>query len=219
MSVTYFFALIIVFFVGTHVITGVLDRRRSAAMKLAAEHLGYEFYESGVPGHRGDVLNFELFRTGHTQLSRNAIVGKVKSVEFMIFDFTRVRGHGRNKRTDHYTIMAFESDQLSIPQLSMRPEHVFHKIGGAMGYQDIDFEENPGFSSKFLLQGSDEIAIREFFTRDRLSCLEVRDPVCIEGESRRLIIYADKGRRAPGDLARMVGEGLEIFQIFRRSRA
>ncbi|MBK92358.1 MAG: hypothetical protein CME27_07925, partial [Gemmatimonadetes bacterium] len=103
-------------------------------------------------------------------------------------------------RLPEQTVIWFRSPQLSLPSFVMRPEHVFHKIGSAFGYQDIDFESNrtaADFSKKYLLRGEDEHAIRSLFKDNVLSFFATHSgkPV-LEGRGDRLILYR------PGQLIR-----------------
>ncbi len=66
-------------------------------------------------------------------------------------------------RTHRHTLIAMESNSLQIPQFSIRPEGFWDKIGAKIGFQDIDFDEHPAFSESFVVQGTDEAAVRRFF--------------------------------------------------------
>jgi len=58
---------------------------------------------------------------------------------------------------------------LRLPTFSLRPESFFHKIGAAIGMQDIDFEEHADFSDNFVLTGDDEQLVRQFFDNGLLN--------------------------------------------------
>ena len=46
---------------------------------------------------------------------------------------------------------------------AVRPERLFQKLGKIVGWDDIDIEESPRFSSMFWLQGSDPVEVRKLF--------------------------------------------------------
>ena len=51
-----------------------------------------------------------------------------------------------------------------MPQFFARDENsIIDTLGELFGGQDIDFDEDPTFSDKFVLQGKSEPLVREFF--------------------------------------------------------
>ena len=53
-----------------------------------------------------------------------------------------------------------------VPRFALTREGLLHRVGAALGFQDIDFDEDPEFSKRFVLKGDDEHAIREIFADD-----------------------------------------------------
>lgn len=77
-----------------------------------------------------------------------------------------------------------------------RPEHTFHKIISAFGYQDIDFGNRPTFSSKYLLRGPDEQGIRNLFIDALLGFYEMNEGTSTDGGGSQLFISGKtNGRR------------------------
>ena len=116
------------------------------------------------------------------------------------------------------TVIWFRSPQLRLPGFVMRPEDVFHKIGSAFGYQDIDFESNrtaADFSKKYLLRGADEHAIRSLFKDNVLDFFATHSgkPV-LEGRGDRLILYRPGQLIRPENISVFLEEGLEVFRLF-----
>ena len=116
------------------------------------------------------------------------------------------------------TVIWFRSTQLSLPSFVMRPEHVFHKIGSAFGYQDIDFESNrtaADFSKKYLLRGGDEHAIRSLFKDNVLDFFATHPgKLVLEGRDERLILYRPMQLIRPENISVFLEEGLEVFRLF-----
>ena len=54
--------------------------------------------------------------------------------------------------------------EVPIPDFTLTTEDFMHKILQSVGYEDIDFEEFPKFSEKYLLNGEDKSKIRDFFS-------------------------------------------------------
>jgi hypothetical protein len=83
---------------------------------------------------------------------------------------------------------------VQIPQFIIDKEGLFDKIFERVKVfsgksRDIDMKHFPGFSSKFLLTGEDEEAIRDFFTDDLIRFLEDNEIHHIESNGEALMIF------------------------------
>ena len=81
-----------------------------------------------------------------------------------------------------------------IPTFIIDKEGFFDKIFNRVrvlsgANRDINFKRNTSFSSKFLLSGEDEDAIREFFTDDLLQFLAENEIHHIECNGEALMIF------------------------------
>ena len=78
-----------------------------------------------------------------------------------VFDFSYVTGSGKNRRTVRQTVAAHFEETLECPRFALQPEGLFSRIfDGA----DIDFDQDPEFSKKYLLKGDDASKLRQVFT-------------------------------------------------------
>ena len=84
--------------------------------------------------------------------------------KFYIFDYTYDLGGGKSRIIYDFTICLITNKNAKMPQFFARDENsVTDSIGKLFGGQDINFDEDPVFSPKFVLQGLSEKAIRAFF--------------------------------------------------------
>ena len=81
----------------------------------------------------------------------------------MIINLQSVRAS--RAHTYYQTFFFIQSKDLGLPEMLIYPEKFFHKVGSLLGMQDIDFEEWPEFSRKFLVQG-DEWGVRRLMDKD-----------------------------------------------------
>ena len=105
----------------------------------------------------------------------------------------------------------------SLPHFAVRPEGIFHKIGGALGYQDIDFQAHPQFSQMYLLRGDDEPRIRELFGEERIAFFERHPKISVEGADNQLIFYRHRKRSRPAEVRQLMDEGFRVFKLFGES--
>ena len=204
-----------VFAIGSLAWTVYAHKRRREQMQAAANELGLAFFESGDPSLVSELNCFELFSRGRQRRIENMIYGDAGNVKLGIFDYRFTTGSGKNKHTSRQSVASIESSELNLPEFVLRPENVFHKIGGVFGYHDIDFESHPGFSGSYLLRGGDEEQIRAAFTDRVLSHLESQQGICIEGRGRRLIYYRTRKVVAVDKMRDLMEEGFQIFALFR----
>ena len=81
-----------------------------------------------------------------------------------------------------------------IPKFILDKEGFFDKIFNRVrvlsgASRDINFSRNQGFSSKFILSGEDETAIRNFFTDELLQFLSENEVYHIESNGQALMIF------------------------------
>lgn len=130
------------------------ERRRKELADYAA-HRGLDF--TPEPGAiYSDYMAFEPFDRGHSRRAKNLIRGRTGNVEWSMFDYRYVTGSGKNRRAHHYGIVSAKIPLL-LPRLTIRPEGVFDKIAGAIGFDDIDFESDD-FSRRYWVKASDRKA-------------------------------------------------------------
>ena len=92
--------------------------------------------------------------------------------------------------------------EAPIPDFTLTTEDFMHKILQSVGYEDIDFDEFPAFSEKYLLNGEDKVKIRDFFNPKLINFLEEKDnlDISIETKSNQIAVYQGKSLMSKTDL-------------------
>ena len=192
----------------------VMEKRRREGLRRVADELGLDFQEK-LPGPPGPGLGrLHLFNVGHTRRAKNALSGRYGNADVVLFDYRYSTGHGKHRRTHHQTVAAFRLPEARLPLFALRPENVFHKIGSALGYQDIDFDRFPDFSSSYLLRGENEPAVRELFNDNLLMFFENRTGLCVEGGDDWLVVYRSRRRLGPQRVSAVLDETFEVRGVF-----
>ncbi len=190
-------------------------RKRREAIQTVADELGLPFFPTGDKSLIDHLSGFHLFSQGRSKKIINMIHGDTDAMDLAIFDYRYTVGSGQHSSTHSQTVICFQSDELNLPEFSMRPEGFFHKIGGMFGYKDIDFESHAAFSKANLLRGPDEAAIRELFREEILSHFETQKRVCVEGAGNTLIFYRAGRRVKPVEIHPLMEEGFQVLALFR----
>jgi hypothetical protein len=191
-------------------------RKRTEGLQAAAATMNFTFSPEDDSALRGRLAGFHLFSQGRSRRVRNVLRGRAGDMDVLVFDYRYTTGSGKNSHTWEQTVMLFESTGTHFPDFSLRPEHIFHKLGEVFGFQDIDFDSHPEFSKRYLLKGSDEQQVRNIFTSDVLSFYETQERVSSEAAGGQFIYYRAGKRVAPDKVTEFITAGVRAFSLFKR---
>ncbi len=187
-----------------------LERRRTQALEQAALRLGMTFQarDDNLEAHEFNQL--PLFQRGHSRRIKN--VASAGNQRFFGYSYTV--GSGQNSSTHVQTVAVFDSASRGLPRFELKPEGLFDRLGSALGGQDIDFEEDPGFSRAYRLKGPDEEAIRQTFHAGLRQHLVSEGGWSVEGEGPWLVLYRRSKRIRPDGLADFIESARRISALF-----
>ncbi|MBX2843251.1 MAG: SulP family inorganic anion transporter [Flammeovirgaceae bacterium] len=77
----------------------------------------------------------------------------------------------------------------SLPRFTLEKEEMLDKVLEFAGFNDIDFDDHPEFSDKFLLKGENELGIRDFFTDEFISHLQTTPEYHLESNGESILIH------------------------------
>ncbi len=190
-----------------------LEKKRANALQAIAAEIGLQFSATHHEALLARMQIFPLFKKGSFRKMRNVMTTETEMERLTIFDYRYTTGGGDNSRCYRQTVVAFESDALTLPVFSMRPEGVLHKLGSALGMKDIDFEQHSDFSSNFVLTGDDEQSVRQFFDEQLLDLLARHKGICVESAPGRFIFFLSR-RRKPEQIQEYIKHGYAIYSAF-----
>ncbi|MEW5929732.1 MAG: hypothetical protein AB1941_19940 [Gemmatimonadota bacterium] len=191
------------------------ERERARGMEGAARALGWSWAAKqpldAVPG----LERFGLFSQGRFREITSFMAGERGGVRAAVFDYQYTIGSGRSQSTLRQTVVYLRSPALALPAFSLRPEHVFHRIGGLFGYQDIDFPDRPEFSRRCLLRGPDEAAVRAAFAPEVTAFFEGGAKWCADGEGEELLLWRSGKRADPAEVPGLLASATELLDRVR----
>lgn len=196
-----------------------LDAKRTAALQMASERLGWRFEAKPEMAVIPNAAQRELFTWGRAQKVRNHMATARDGRLVAVFDYLYTTGGGKNRRTWVQTVAHVHVPGLDLPAFALRPEHVFHRIGGMFGYQDIDLDADPEFSRRYLLRGADEAAIRTVFEAGVLDFYHRNPGSSTEGAGADLFFWRADKRVAPEDVTALVDVALSLADRFQSAAA
>ena len=197
------------------------ERRRREAFTRMAGELGLTHSPKFEDLLEQPIARFYLFQHGHARSRQGASLlrGRIEDIDVLLFDYRYTTGGGQHAATLRHAVAALGIAGRRLPSFELRPENVFHRIGSAFGYQDIDLAAFPWFSHRYLLRGEDEAAVRRLFEAAMAKWLEPRDKLCIEGGGEWLIVYRENTRLRPERLPQLLEEAFEVSSHLGRGEA
>ena len=189
----------------------MMQKRRTEAMQLACQAMGFAFEEKGDLDRLRGFGDLPLFDRGHSKYARNVMTGRTADREVLLFDYRYTTGGGKSSHTWAQTVALFPNGAAGLPDLDLAPENFLHKIGQAFGYQDIDFDHSPDFSDHYLLRGNDEMAIRTAFTADALSFLGQQHGWHVEIRAGHVAVYRSGRECKPPEAPAYLADTLRVL--------
>jgi hypothetical protein len=195
------------------------EEERTAQLRQIAYKLGMEFKEEEEYGMIALLRDFRLFRMGGSKTITNLLTHTSDLMEdkVNIFDYKYTISTGKTTVTHRQTVFFINSKRLSMPEMLLKPEHFFNKIGAWLGLQqDIDFEEHKEFSDNYLLQGEDEPRVRRTMNNDEvLHFFTIEKDWHLESVGFFMIFYQHNRLIEPHEIKYLHQRGMMLFDSFK----
>ncbi len=207
--------VIVVVVVAVAIAVGIYgQQKRTKQLRAIAAQQGYQYVgqEAGLIDALSGFAIFSPARA-HARTATDLLRTEADGAAAALFDYGYSTGHGKNQRVHTQSVLLFESERLNLPGFALRPEGLGQKLGGALGQQDIDFKEQPGFSKAYVLQGPDEDQLRALFDSEKLAFFAQRHGLNVEGDGRKLLYYRAGKRVSPKSIPSFVEEGLAVLHL------
>jgi hypothetical protein len=108
------------------------------------------------------------------------------------------------------TGVLFQFDEFEFPSFSLQPEGWMGRmLDGLMGGQDIDFEDSPLFSKKYLLTGRHKSNVRKLFSKSVRIHFEKQLGLRIVAQSKQLLLYRPGKLCSPAELESFVAMAMD----------
>lgn len=179
------------------------EKKRKEELTTLASDLGLDFAPGNDHDHDDEYAQFEIFRRGHSRVASNTLRGKLTffeqdcSVITGDFRYKVTSGSGKNRSTRTYRFSYLIVHMpWQTPPLLIRPEGVFDKIKGVLGFEDIDFE-SAEFSRKFYVKSQDKRFAYDVLHPRMMEFLLAAQPPMIDIENGALCLSDGRRRWQP----------------------
>jgi hypothetical protein len=193
-----------------------VEKRRREQMRRQAALLGFSFEEQRALDAE-PYRRLPVFGRGRRQRIRNVLRRSSGREETFVFDFSFSQGSGKSSNRYWLTIVLQRFSGLSLPRFELRPEVIVYKVASWLGLQDVDFPDDPEFSSKYLLRGEDEKRIREIFSVPVRLQLRERTGWSVEAEDEWLAVYQGMRRIKAHEIGKFISEAEQVSKAIAES--
>lgn len=176
-----------------------------------ANEIGLDYYPMkslSVNQYRDYSFNLQ----GKVQFTQNMICGSVNG-HWLVFNEIIIDTDLETKSSDTKIpglLISIDGDK--IPKFTLELEGFFDKVRAYAGFDDIDFDDHPLFSDKFLLRGDNENEIREYFKPELIELIEKNPFYHIEFNGSLLLIYPFDKNADLKNIKRLINFGKKYIE-------
>lgn len=177
-------------------------KRREAFQAIAAEY-GFTYNPEKDYGLARSLRFLNDMDDGSKRYCCNVLRGELDGQKAQIFDYhyeTYSRDSKGRRSTNHHWFSIFTLElPKHFPELVIKPEGIFAKIGQALGFDDIDFE-SVDFSKRYNVRSKDKKFAYDFCNAQMITYLLQQDKLVIEVDSSCLALTF-KGKLAVAEIS------------------
>ena len=151
---------------------GWYNKKRLEAFTKIAERLGLEIHFD-LPQEDWDrIERFDLYKSkGRKHTVDLAFVAQTDSTRITVCEYKIVVNSGDNSSTTMSIVLLVWDPRLDAPALSLQQKtwnaSLTASVSKWLGFQFIEFPEDPEFQSRYLIRGESEEALKAFLTAER----------------------------------------------------
>ena len=191
-----------------------MEKKRREALEQFCMMRGFAFERERKDGWRAYQAAVPLFDHGGRRRWGYTISGRTGKRDFTAFEYRYTVSSGKNSQTYYFRVMSWQTGDAKLPVFSISPEGFWKRLGQKLGRQDIDFDDDPTFSSAYELRGPDEAAIRAAFTPRVRGVLGATPGINAASGGNQLFWWKSGRLPKPDDLDPFFMEGESIARVF-----
>lgn len=189
--------------------------KRQKELQVIADSLGFSYNDEQTEKVRGLLESSSMLGN---EMFFNVLGGTFNGTYFAIGDFNITVGSDSRKRKQYQTYVVIHSGKLTSPNFCLQPESALFRMAEGLlnrltGSVDIDFPTHPDFSDNYFLKGSDEHAVRNFFTPRVLEYFQANHGLSVEVFNGTLVFFRLGELVKPDDIKALIDNAMEVHQV------
>ena len=189
--------------------------KRQKELQVMADSLGFAYNDEQTEKVRELLESSSLLGN---EMFFNVLGGTFNGTYFAIGDFNIMVGSDSRKRKQYQTYVVIHSGKLTSPNFCLQPESALFRMAEGLlnrltGSVDIDFPTHPDFSDNYFLKGSNEDAVRSFFTPRVLEYFQSHHGLSVEVFNGTLVFFRLGELVKPVDIQALIDNAMEVHQV------
>ena len=204
------------------VIVGVIrdvltERREKPLYEAFAAALGLSYSETVAKESLPRANDFALFSRKDSERISFVMHGTVRDREVWILDYVystfSPRPGGNHRPPVHQTHVMFRTPDDHWPDFRLMPEGFGLGLTKLLGVKDINFDDAPEFSHRYLLKGGDEAAIRGVFRQQVTDAFARSKGWCVEAHGDTIVFWRNRERVPPKDIGTFLEQVMQLLDL------
>jgi hypothetical protein len=210
--------LVVVIMVVSIAYSAWANKRRKETLQQTSTEIGFTFVpeDKELSNQLLSSASFDLFSKGRGRKAYNLLIGQRRDAKATIFDYKYTTGGGRNSHTYHQTAVLFSLDGNDLAQFNLRPRGLFDKVAAKLGQKEIDFSTAAEFTKKYLVKGTDEMAVHRVFNPSVVAFFEGQQGLTVEANEKQLLVYRQAKRIKPEELQAFLENAAQLLALIRK---
>ena len=186
--------LFVLFFIGVVALiiySIVQNKKRRDALTAWANQRGWRLDLGHDHSFDERFDQFKMLKSGSNRYAYEVLQGQHDGRDILAFRYhyetSSTDSKGNRTTTSHHFSAAILRLPFPMPELLIRPEGFFDKIGSFFGFDDIDFE-SAEFSRRYCVKCSDRRLAYDVITPKTIEFLLANPKYTIEAEGNHLLI-------------------------------
>jgi hypothetical protein len=189
------------------------EKKRREKLIEMAQSLGLEISWALDPQDAARFRRFDVANKGHTQNVKMVLCADTGETRMVVFDYEYIVGHGKHRVQRIFSMVLCIDARFKAPKMSMQPESWSTAIAALVGARDIDFKDDPDFSSAFQLSGVDEQSVRLFMNESRRKAFLANPQIRLEVDGDALLVMQPHFRLTAESVRTYMAQALAAVQI------
>jgi hypothetical protein len=221
--ILFFFLLVLALIVGGAFYAHQQSLRRQDGLRALTARLGWQFEPAKDASHDDRYGHFAVFTQGGSRYAYNTlrgpliVDGQTWRAQMGDYHYTTTSSNGKQTttHTHRFSYLIVETPHPGAPELAIRREHLFDKIGSFLGFDDIDFE-SAEFSARFHVKSTDKRFAYDVIHPRMIAFLLDGDPPIIDFAHGQACFFR-KGKVWSADqLANVLSWSRNFFELWPR---
>jgi hypothetical protein len=195
-------------------------KKRKEALQVIVAEKGYSFAEEDTNFNTQLQAGnpFEVLNKGRSRKAYNLLRGQRRDAQIVLFDYKYTTGSGRNSQTHRLTLALLILEQTELVPFSVRGRGFFDKVAAKFRQNEINFENAPEFTKKYLVKGEAEEAVRRMFSPTLMATFEQLSNLSCQTAENQLLIYHPDKIIKPKDIRSFLNYASQLLELMRRPR-